>query len=113
MKSFDQIRTSMTKGQRAQPVSAGQLMDAMGQMLTHMKDLKAKLATISERLNLIEAKGIKYTGTWQRSGEYQRGDLATHKGSMWHAVSSTREEPGASSAWQLAVKAGRDGRTGK
>jgi len=67
MESFDQIRASMTKGQRAQPVNAGQLMDAMGQMLTHMKALNAKLATISERLNLIEAKGVK--GSNKRNGK--------------------------------------------
>lgn len=58
----------------------------------------------------IESHGVKYVGVWQRSGEYERGNLATHDGSMWHAVKTTRDEPGTSDAWQLAVKAGRNGR---
>ncbi|TPG45514.1 hypothetical protein EAH75_18010 [Rhodanobacter glycinis] len=104
METFDQLTAKMTPKQKAAPATYGDLMRLMQTMLSANKLLK-------QRIERIEARGVKYCGTWQRSGEYERGDLATHKGSMWHAVTSTREEPGASSAWQLAVKAGRDGRS--
>jgi hypothetical protein len=50
--------------------------------------------------------GLRYRGVWQASDEYALGDFATLQGALWHCCSdSTRERPGTSSAWQLAVKA--------
>lgn len=60
----------------------------------------------------LAARGFPYKGTWQKSGEYSRGDFCTHDGSMWFCCADTRERPGAGDAWQLAVKAGRDGKDG-
>ncbi|CAM5277219.1 hypothetical protein [Rhodanobacter lindaniclasticus] len=109
MDPFDMFRASMTPAQRAAPVNMGELVDSMAKTLVLLKKLDSRLAAFADRLNIVEAKGITYTGTYQRSAEYKRGDFATHKGSMWHAVRQTQDEPGVSNAWQLAVKAGRDG----
>jgi integrin beta 3 len=43
---------------------------------------------------------------------YGRGDVVTWDGSMWIAQRDTSEKPGASDAWRLSVKRGRDGRDG-
>ncbi len=63
-----------------------------------------------------------YLGIWQ-PGDYQRGDMVTRDGGVWHANRETSGVPGLpDSGWQLAVKrgqigakgeAGRDGRDGK
>jgi len=52
-----------------------------------------------------------YKGVWKESaGEYQRGDMVTHKGSVWLAKEATTERPGAGDGWKLVVKSGRDGK---
>jgi integrin beta 3 len=57
-----------------------------------------------------------YRGVFADGTEYQRGDVVTWGGSMWHAKEVTSAKPGeaapASRAWTLAVKAGRDGKAG-
>jgi hypothetical protein len=67
-----------------------------------------RIKELERRLGEIEAKGVVYRGVYQRADEYKRGDMVTFKGSVWHANHDTREEPGASEVWQLAVRAGRD-----
>lgn len=55
-----------------------------------------------------------YKGVFDRGADYQAGDMVTHKGSVWHCNAALAgEAPGASDAWTLAVKCGRDGRDGK
>lgn len=52
-----------------------------------------------------------YRDVWRESaGEYQRGDMVTHKGSVWLAKQATTERPGTGDGWKLIVKAGRDGK---
>ncbi len=71
-----------------------------------------RFADVDARLAAIEATGLKYAGTWQRAGDYQRGAVVTDQGSAWVALkASAGERPGdVPAAWQLLVKAGRDGR---
>lgn len=70
-----------------------------------------ELKTMDARIKAIEGRGIKYTGTFQRAMIYQRGDVVTHDGSAWIALSdSTRATPGDDASWQLMVKRGKDGR---
>lgn len=47
-----------------------------------------------------------YRGVW-REGEYQRGDMVTWGGDLWHAEKATAEKP-ATADWKLAVRKGRD-----
>lgn len=52
-----------------------------------------------------------YRGVFKESGEYERGDLATWAGSLWHCNEPKGLKPGeADSGWQLAAKAGRPGK---
>ena len=70
--------------------------------------LEARLAELER-----EPRGLKYCGVWQRAVPYARHAAVTHQGSVWACVADTScgEIPGdGSTSWQLAVKAGRDGR---
>lgn len=51
---------------------------------------------------------VIYRGVW-REGQFQRGDMVTWGGSLWHCDKETGEKPG-SGDWTLAVKKGRDGK---
>jgi hypothetical protein len=49
-----------------------------------------------------------------KSGEgYEKGDGVTYAGSFWIAQRDTKDAPGNSDAWRLAVKRGRDGKDSK
>lgn len=50
-----------------------------------------------------------YRGVYIEGEAYEKGDMVTWGGSMWHCNAQTDEKPG-SDAWQLAVKKGRDGK---
>jgi hypothetical protein len=55
----------------------------------------------------------QYRGVWKEGAVYVPGDTVTWGGSMWITDKPTEERPGAGkTAWQLCVKAGRDGKTG-
>lgn len=71
--------------------------------------LEQRIAALEERLRVAEEKGIAYQGVWQRAQTYGRGAVVTHKGSAWVALAAeTQSEPGATSGWQLMVRAGKD-----
>lgn len=70
--------------------------------------IRKQIEPLQKRISELEEKGIAYQGVFQRSADYKRGDVVTHAGSAWHAVKTTRAEPGVSQDWQLMVKAGRN-----
>jgi collagen type III alpha len=49
-------------------------------------------------------------GVFKDGEEYAHADGVTHNGCFWIARHATKERPGTSQAWRLAVKAGRDGK---
>ena len=69
--------------------------------------LAAEMKGLRERIEELEKSGTKFRGVYQRAGAYRRGDQATHKGSLWTALTTVPEGtvPGESPAhWQLAAK---------
>lgn len=55
-----------------------------------------------------------YRGVYQAGQIYERGDLVTFGGSIFHANDDTTDKPEEiSRAWTLAAKRGRDGRNGR
>jgi hypothetical protein len=66
---------------------------------------------VSERKTSITI----YRGVWLHGREYNRGDMATRDGSVWHCeAESTTVEPGnGKPEWKLAVKRGNQGRDAK
>jgi hypothetical protein len=49
-------------------------------------------------------------GVFKEGEDYARSDGVTHNGCFWIARQATKDRPGTSQAWRLAVKAGRDGK---
>ena len=50
-----------------------------------------------------------YRDVYKEGEEYQRGDMVTWAGSLWHCDKPTKNKPGTED-WTLAVKKGRDGK---
>lgn len=111
---FDGILGKMGKRADSQTVVAYSnqwhwtFIESQKQLAQMIGALVLEAESLRKRVMEIEAKGVVYRGVWQRADEYRRGDLTTHGGSMWHANTGTRAEPGKTTDWQLAVKAGRD-----
>ena len=51
-----------------------------------------------------------YRGVYKDDNLYKKGDTVTWAGSVWIAKDDTPNHPRDGTSWQLAVKAGRDGR---
>jgi hypothetical protein len=80
-------------------------------------DIYGMLLALRRRVERLEARPeIKYCGTWTADRKYLPGDVTTLGGSMWFCKNATTIRPSTSTgsdAWQLCVKAGRDGRSAK
>lgn len=101
----------LTAAQLAKPLRTGDLPNLMKAIAPAIGEfVAAAVAPLRARILELEKGGIKYCGVHQRALDYKRGSLVTHEGSAWCALVDTRDVPGKSDAWQLAVKAGRDGR---
>jgi hypothetical protein len=55
---------------------------------------------------------VVYRGVFRDGQDYERGDMVTWAGSLWHCDSETKDKPGTDS-WTLAAKKGRDGKDAK
>jgi hypothetical protein len=68
----------------------------------------------AKRIEALEQaqSAFQYRGVWRADESYRQNNFATFGGGLWVAkIDSTGLKPGDNnSAWQLAVKAGRDGR---
>jgi hypothetical protein len=69
-------------------------------------ELKREVAALRKEVEeLRRTATTRYRGVWSSDAHYRRGDLATHKGALWHCwAEHTEEKPGSSSAWQLTSK---------
>jgi hypothetical protein len=71
--------------------------------------IKTVLTSGGSSIAKVEFPVMSYQGTWKIShGEYSKGHMATHQGSLWHCNRQTADRPGTSDAWTLAVKKGAD-----
>jgi hypothetical protein len=73
--------------------------------------IEAATKPLRERIIELEKRGVDYKGVYQRAALYRRGDIVTHDGSMFVAITDIEpnELPGNGGAWCLAVKRGQDG----
>jgi hypothetical protein len=70
------------------------------------RSVTIKLGSVERTIKLDT---ILDRGVWEQK-RYEKGDAVTYGGSLWIAQQDTTDAPGASKAWRLAVKKGRDGR---
>ena len=67
------------------------------------------LTPVLQRIAALEkhAKNVRFRGVYQKAEHYEKGNLVTHKGSMWSALTDGPGIPGEDhDGWQLAVKSG-------
>ena len=63
----------------------------------------------NQKTTEIELPQLAYMGVFDAEKHYQKGDLVTHGGSMWHCNEASSNKPDESGgAWTLCVKKGRD-----
>jgi hypothetical protein len=55
---------------------------------------------------------VVYRGVFKEGEPYERGDMVTWGGSLWHCDKATTAKPGTED-WTLAAKKGRDGKDAK
>ena len=71
-----------------------------------------ELKSLDSRIAQLEWRPIlSYRGIWREDDDHRVGDFCTHDGSMWYWWQNhTKDRPGTSTAWQLVVKRGKDGK---
>lgn len=113
-KNFRKAGISPDSSLRAEflAISLGSINGVLKWQRDRAVELQDQISALQQRVVDLEAAPIRYRGVWQRSDEYKRGHVVTDSGSAWHAVKDVPpgEKPGASDAWQLMVKAGKDGK---
>lgn len=68
------------------------------------RKLEARIKALEERSPLA------YAGTWSEAKQSNKGMFYTDHGSIWYCRETTRDRPGTSAHFQLAVKRGNDGK---
>jgi len=53
---------------------------------------------------------ICYQCAMKDERQYNKAEIVTHAGSMWHCNRSTRSQPGTDDSFTLCVKHGKDGK---
>lgn len=71
--------------------------------------LSPRLYALEQRVAEIERHPFRYSGAWE-AGSYDKGEFASHRGSLWFCHEPTSSRPGTDETWQLCVKKGRDGK---
>jgi hypothetical protein len=72
--------------------------------------IRRSLRPLCDRIALLEQQPFAYDGPHEAGKEYRKGSFVTLSGSLWHCNRPTKDRPGESDAWTLAVKHGRDAR---
>jgi hypothetical protein len=77
--------------------------------------LGSLIGKLQKRVDQLEQRSFSYQGTWKDGKVYSPGQFVTYSGGLWHSnVFHNKQRPGdGDAAWQLAVKAGRDGKDAK
>ena len=110
-KAGDKIRAGCG-GALSSPATIGDVVDYAGAIIDALGEVITANNRLVERVAHLEARPeLKYSGVWRRHQVYGSGTFITDGGCVWHATRATvGERPGSCDAWQLAVKAGRNGR---
>lgn len=128
------VKTALAPLQ-AQVAALGAQVAALEQTTARIDGVQRDAAALGERVAVMEVKalqpgppgpagrdgvdgkdgapGMTYQGVFVEGKQYEKGDVTTWAGSMWHANEATGTKPGdGSKAWTLACKHGRDGKDG-
>ncbi|MEP7308209.1 MAG: hypothetical protein ABJA98_22115 [Acidobacteriota bacterium] len=90
-----------------------QIADAIIAVNVFAQSINAKNIERNEKIAALETKvaeletrtAVDYVGIWLEKYSYRKGQIVTHKGTIWFCrVDYTMEKPGTSTDWQLMVK---------
>jgi len=85
----------------------GVIIEKLKSLEAALSEEREKSASLTARIEKLEAEHLRFTGTWQREAEYVEGDLAQHAGSLWLAtLPSIGQCPVQTPTWRLLVKRG-------
>ena len=92
------------------------LIEALAAVLPEL--VERNTAPLHDRIEKLEAelkaKGPNladaFRGAWTAGSTYARGSLVVQDGGMWLALADSDHKPGATEAWRLVTKKGKDGR---
>lgn len=65
---------------------------------------------VGEKSHQIKLESVIDCGVWDAGKAYDKGDGVTSGGNYWIAQKDTKDAPGTSKDWRMAVRKGRDGR---
>lgn len=70
------------------------------------------LSERDKRLDSLEEKQSQtladmYRGAWGPNNFYTRGDVVSHRSSVWLCMQKTAEPPGSTDKWRLILKSAR------
>ena len=94
------------------------LLDAIGPVIKDFVTTKIAAAlepvvaenkALAERVKELEARQMKYMGVFKDGQRYERGELVTVSGSLWHTNEPTILRP-PGGPWVLVAKRGADGK---
>jgi hypothetical protein len=87
-------------------VNIEKFIDGLHEYLSkEMKPLFERLAALEKEVEEVKIGGFKYSGVHQRAIRYKTGNVVTHSGNAWVAVTDApKESPGDGPGWQLLVK---------
>ncbi|MBX3601077.1 MAG: hypothetical protein KF863_10660 [Rubrivivax sp.] len=69
------------------------------------KWLSPTVRGLEARIEALEADRLRYCGPIESGRAYVRGEVVTHRGSMWHCERATTSAPPGDD-WVLCVKGG-------
>jgi hypothetical protein len=107
-REFDALRGKHGRG----GLTAQFIGSAVVLCVSHLaRNVAEELTVVKAELRALkEDPPFAYLGTFELGRAYERGSFVTYGGSIWCARRATRQRPADGDDWQLAVKAGRDGR---
>jgi hypothetical protein len=109
-KALDTFIATKEQQRRFKKLDGNSFIQAVAMFVSSELDpLRKEIAKLKDRLAEIEAKGIEFSGSWQRAVEYRRGAMVVHDGSLFACIEATspNETPGNSSKWVLCAKGRR------
>lgn len=72
---------------------------------------QAAIRSLEARIKALEERPpVAYGGVWRDGQDSKKGVFVTYSGSLWYCARDTRDKPGTSDAFILAVKRGQDGK---
>lgn len=70
-------------------------LEVRAALLRQSEFFLTQIQTLREELVALKSASVRYRGVWREGERYERGDLVTDRGLLWHAHEvETKSRPG-------------------